>query len=423
MDETASSHAISCQSSVHSIARIALIATGGVATGVAVWFILAADYPLLRDEIWHWPAALVFGGGLPDIRVLASYFAGPGPLSYILWGNLHAAGVGLAGLRLTSLFSLVVFLIGTGFVARQLRTSTLALPIAFMLVQPYILTNGFLLMTDCLALALAVWTLYHLIAASRSKQLHHWIKAAVLMVALLYTRISFLSIPIGLALASLMDRDNRRPMLAAGVASIACVGPLVALWGGMVPLTLQGVHHPAFDPRHLNHMLAWLGFFFWPYLLSRSRWDFRAPIYLWGIPLLGLLSLTQWFMPFDDSATAAAGVVDNMIVMAGRFGPQWLSHVVFLVLWMFGLVLTTHAIMRAWGDPVRRMLAAMILPAATLPVLHPWWWERHALPVYLLVGLLAWTEPLKRRRVAVAWLIALAALALAHLIHVVVFFR
>jgi len=59
--------------------------------------------------------------------------------------------------------------------------------------------------------------------------------------------------------------------------------------------------------------------------------------------------------------------------------------------------------------------------AAGLPGLQPYWWERHAIPAYLFVGILAWSEPMKRKWIPIAWLSLLAALAIAHLVHVLVY--
>jgi len=216
------------------------------------------DHPLTRDEIWHWPALLLFGGGVPSVKVLASYYSGPGPLPYIIWGNLDALGVGLPVLRATSMLFLLLSVLGLVKVAKEMRAPSVPILVAFILVQPYILTTAFLLMTDCLALALAVWALYGVLAATRTGYTKYWILAGVATGCVLYTRIPYLSIPIGLGLAGLTDRTRRQQALATAMLSIAAVGPLIALWGGVSSLTMRGTHYFTLYLRHFNHLLAWL---------------------------------------------------------------------------------------------------------------------------------------------------------------------
>ncbi len=383
--------------------------------------LVGLDFPLTRDEIWHWPALLLFGGGLPSIKVLASYYSGPGPLPYIIWGNLHALGAGLPLLRATSMLFALLAALGLVKVAKEMRAPSVPILVAFILVQPYILTNALLLMTDCLALALAVWALYGVLAAIRTGYTKYWILAGVATGCVLYTRIPYLSIPAGLGLSALIGRTGRRQALATAMLSIAAVGPLIALWGGVSPLTMRGTHHFTLDLRHFNHLLAWLGFFYWPYLLTRSKWLSKKPMFLWILPLFAIGCLGTWFMPFDDYTTRAAGVVDHLVILTGEIGPGWLPHVFYFLLWGIGLSAVTHIAFQSWPIPARRTLLLMAICAAALPSLHPYWWERHAIPAYLLVGILAWSEPMKRRWIPIAWLSILAVLAIAHLVHVVVY--
>ena len=83
--------------------------------------------------------------------------------------------------------------------------------------------------------------------------------------------------------------------------------------------------------------------------------------------------------------------------------------------------MVTHVAFQAWPTAARRTILLMAVCGAALPVLHPYWWERHAIPVYLFVGLLAWSEPMKRKWLPIAWLSMLAALAIAHLVQVVAY--
>jgi len=379
------------------------------------------EYPLMRDETWHWPVLLLFGDGLPSIKVLASYCSGPGPLPYIMWGNLHAMGMGLSLLRATSLLFLSLAALGLVRVARELRAPSTLMVVAFILVQPYILTNAFLLMTDCLALALAVWSLCCILAGMKSGQSRYWALAAIAIGCLLYTRIPYLSIPVGLGLSGLMDGARRQQTLATAGICLAAVGPLIALWGGVSPLTMQGTHHMTLNLRHLNHLFAWLGFFYWPYLLTRSKWESARPVFLWALPVIATGALAAWFMPFDSYTTMAAGVVDHLVILTGDLGPGWLPHVFYFLLWGMGLCSVTHIAFQSWPIPARRTILLMAICAAALPALHPYWWERHAIPVHLFVGILAWSQSMERRWIAIAWLSLLAALAIAHLAHVLVY--
>ncbi len=387
--------------------------------GTAAIFYL--DYPLTRDEIWHWPNVVLFGCGLPSIKVLASYCSGPGPLPYIIWGNLYALGLGLPVLRATSM--LFALLAGWGLVrvARELQAPSVPILVAFILVQPYILTNAFLLMTDCLALALAVSSLYWILAGIKSGQTKYWALAGITIAGVLYTRILYLSIPVGLGLGALMDRGRRHKALATAMLSIAAFGPLIALWGGFSTPTNRAVHHLTLDLRHFNHLVAWLGFFYWPYVLTRIKWASTKPRFLFILPLFALGCLTTWFLPFGDYTTKTAGVVDHLVILTGAIGPGWLPHIFYFLLWGIGLFAVTHIAFQSWPIPVRRAILLMAICAAALPALHPYWWERHAIPVYLFVGILAWSEPMKRKWIPIVWLCLLGVLAIAHLVHVVVY--
>jgi len=399
------------------------VAASAVALFSGGMVILATmDVPLTGDEIWHWPVVLLFGRGLPTIEALASYHAGPGPLPYIIWGNLHAMGMGLGLLRATSLVFLGFAVVGLVKVARELRASSVAILVAFILVQPYILTNAFLLMTDSLALALAVWSLYWILAGIRTGETKYWAWAGFAVASVLYTRLPYVSIPIGLGLAALTTQTHQRQALSAAMLSIAAVGPLIALWGGFTALTMQGTHHLTIDPRSINHLLAWLGFFYWPYVLTRIRYDSTRPRLLWILPIIAIGCLTRWFMPFEQHRTAAAGVIDRLVILSGDVGPGWLPHVFYFLLWGMGLLTVVYTAFRSWPVPKRRVILLMALCAAALPALHSFgWWERHAIPAYLFVGILAWSEPMKRKWIPIAWLSLLAALAIAHVLHVVVY--
>ncbi len=398
---------------------------------VVIAGLVGLGFPLTRDESYHWAVTSLFGSGLPSIKVLASYYAGPGPLPYIIWGNLRALGAGLPLLRATSTLFLLLAVLGLVKVARELRAPSVPILVAFILVQPYILTNAFLLMTDCLALVLAVWALYGVLAATRTGYTKYWILAGIAAACVLYTRIPYLSIPAGLGLSALIGRTGRRQALATAMLSIAAVGPLIALWGGFASLTNQQAHHLTFRVQHYNHLLAWLGFFYWPYLLTRIKWDSTKAKLLWVLPVFLGGCLATWFLPFGGGVAGAlpaferspetAGVVDHLIILSGEFGLGWLPHIFYFLLWGMGLSAVTHIAFQSWPIPARRTILFMALCAAVLPGLQPYWWERHAIPAYLLVGILAWSEPMKRRWIPIAWLSILAVLAIAHLVHVVVY--
>lgn len=398
--------------------------TVGIVVGVVLGGIaglIGLDHPVTRDESYHWAVTLLFGGGLPSIEALASYYAGPGPLAYVMWGNLHSLGAGLPLLRLTSMLFLLVAVLGLAKVAQEMCAPSVAILVAFMLVQPYILVNAFLLMTDCLALALAVWALYGVLAGMRSGHIKHWVVAGIATACALYTRFPYLSIPAGLGLSALIGRTRRQHALATALLSVAAVGPLIALWGGFATLTHQDVHHLTLDVRHLNHLLAWLGFFYWPYILTCIKWEFGQRRFLWILPIVSVGCLARWFMPYDDYATRAAGVVDRLVILTGDVGPDWLPHIFYFLLWGVGLFTVVGIAFQSWPIPARRTILLMALCAAALPALSPYWWERHAIPAYLFVGILAWSEPMKRKWIPIAWLSILAVLAIAHLVHVIVY--
>ena len=90
------------------------------------------------------------------------------------------------------------------------------------------------------------------------------------------------------------------------------------------------------------------------------------------------------------------------------------------MLWGVGVCILGHVAFQSWPVPIRRTILLMAACAAVFPLLDPYWWERHAVPAYLLLGLLVWSEPLKRRWLPLAWLAMLIVLAVAHLAQAVV---
>ncbi|MEA3400295.1 MAG: glycosyltransferase family 39 protein [Armatimonadota bacterium] len=382
---------------------------------LAASVILGFYLPITRDEVHHWPVALLFGGGLPSIEVLASYRAGPGPLSYLIWGNLHAIGAELWLLRTTSMMFLILAAAGLIRLARSLQASSTAIMLAFIVLQPYVFINGFLLLTDALALALAAWALCWVLEGVKTGHAKYWMLSGVAIAALLYTRQPYVVIPVGLALTALLRKQWRTEAFATAALSLAAFGPLFALWGGFSTLTVQ--RSTAWKPEHFNHLLAWLSFFFWPYLLTRAKWTKPQSGLLWLVPAACLGLLTAGFLP--ASRLRGAGVMDHLVLLTGRLGPDWLPYGLYGILWAGGAVITSHVAFEGWSNPVRRPFLIMAVCAAGLPAICPIWWERHFIPAYLLVGILAWTEPLRRRWIAIGWLVIVGLLTMTHLGDVV----
>jgi len=384
--------------------------------GAAFW--LGCYLPITRDEIWHWPAALLFGGGLPDIKTLACYYSGPGPLSYIIWGNLHALGAGLPVLRALSMVCVLITTVGLARLGKALDAASLPIVVAFILLQPYVFINGFFLMTDALSMALAVWASYWICTAVKTSDRRYWLLAAVATAAVLYTRFPYLCIPFGVGFSGLLDRRNRSGLMGTAVVSLLSVGPLVALWGGFATLTRQMPSlRPGLYPHNINHELAWLGFFFWPYLFTRLQWAKETPRFLWVIPFIGLACLPFGYVPF--SRAPGCGVIDHLFVLTGEIGPKWSPYVFYIVCGAIGLAVVTHVAFRAWHDPVRRTVLFIALCAAAIPGISPAWSERHAIPAYLFMGILAWSEPFRRRWLIIAWLVFMGILSCTHLWHIV----
>ena len=371
--------------------------------------IIGIHLPLTRDEIWHWPAALLFSGGLPSVEVLAAYFSGPGPLPYIIWGNLHALGADLWLLRTTSMVFLLIACVGLILFLQQMGASEILVPSAFIILQPYVFLNGFLLMSDSLAIALAIWSLYFMSVGLSEGRLKSWIAVMVLMTGLLYTRQPYVAIPTGLLAASPLLRQERTRAMLSSLGSLAAVGPLLALWGGFSTLTRQA--SAGWAPENMNHLLVWLGFSFWPYLVSREKWAGPVHSALWLAPAIIIAFAMSGFLSL--SVLPEAGLMDHAVVLSARFGGELLPYILFSVMWATGAIICSHVFFRAWERTDWRPVLVMAVFATGLFSLAHAWKERHALPAYLLVGLLAWTEPFKRRWVVVGWILVMGLMAVA----------
>lgn len=398
--------------------------------GVVVAIPLAAvalatglDFKLVLDErFFHSKVIEAFAGTWPRIDI-SDYPSSSAPLSYALrvaFGQI--AGFEIARMRV---LSVVATYLATYLFYVLCKRSKLPYPVLsalVFLIFPYIFFYGFTLFPVSMALAFGIGALFYYLLDDPST--HQLLLGSVLATLAIYSRQSFLALPMGILLfeiwqaadhgiaelpSRLFTRERLRRISILSIPVILFV-PLAIIWGGVSPPTSQeiidGIGPLVPRPEHFNYILIFVGFYFAFTILRPQTLEIlrRVPRIL--ILVGALLPLFLLFpLEFHDTPTSStvAGLILRAIEIVRYSIGDMAAGIGMFGLWIAGLlVLVTVWIERPWSLEVRKLLSMAAIVVA-LVAFSPFVVERFYLllvPLLILVIHRAW----RSRYLLMAWI-------------------
>ncbi|MGQ9517063.1 MAG: hypothetical protein ACUVT1_07335 [Anaerolineae bacterium] len=311
----------------------------GLATGWA--------FPAQTDEVkFHWEVIQEFARQWPQVP-WQDYHSATGPLPYMLW----AAWGRVFGMTLPALRVLTTLMSWAGLLAfyRLARRQGYPMPLLVSLVlalSPYGFLHSFTIYTVNMGLVFAVLAMGWYLDAG-TKGWKALLAGGLFATLAAYCRQHYLFLPAGVGIWWLVRAVRRRRVtgsMAVDALLIALpallVAPLFAVWGGLVPPSMRGLHPLRLHPEHVMFLLIFAGLYgapagwtAWPAVWKdrRSTWLLLAlPAYVLFRPAFG---------PGVPDTTEGI-ILHALSIGQAALGPllPWLAEG---VLWLNGLAMGT----------------------------------------------------------------------------------
>jgi hypothetical protein len=366
------------------------------------------DYPIVRDERYHFPMAQTFGTGLPSLHLLRTYHDEQGPFLFWLLGNLTAAFHYAAWMqRLIILLMSMATVLLIRALACRLGSRYPGLPVLLIGFYPYFFGYSFLVLTDVPAVFFFVLSLYLFMGV---QPLSWWraVMASISLVCAVDIRICYVFACMGLLAAMIViERKLTTKTILIALLPVILMTPLIWLWRGLRPPWHQQVHSAQLAPDSLNLSIATLGFYFWPVFIVLRRRLARWSV----LSFPAILLLLYGFNP-----NTSKGWEFNAIL--GLLGSS--AYFVYCaILWVIGGLVLLRTYSQLPRCTAMRQLAAMLVFAIGVVSL-PFWLSKYAMGAYATLTLLTFGgRDIASERVWIAY----AWCAVLCIVSVVLFFR
>lgn len=335
--------------SLHAVVAGAGIVLG--LTGTSDW----------SDEAFHHlPVIETFAAQMPR-PVLSDYLSATTPGYHLVMACVLRAGLGEGALHLVNaLIGAAVVAIFAYGVGKRAGFATGVLIGSMLALSPYMLSASVWLMTDnagLLFVVLAAEATLRLLERRGGSATTGWFGVALVAVAGALVRqiVVFASGFVGALMVSCAIAERRLPTVrelvesvAALVPSIALVGLLVWLWGGLVPPAYLDYHGAGGNPVTPVYALAVVGFWGLPILFAVP--GFRKEVFTRasGLVACGALPL----LLVVSSSYAKHVRWGGVIWTASRFFPVVAGRSVLVVgLALVGVVSVAAFLRVAWRSP------------------------------------------------------------------------
>jgi hypothetical protein len=348
------------------------------------------------DEIrYHLPATLQYMEQFPHLD-LRNYQSASGPLPYVIfmfWAR--AFGANIVSLRVAvMLFGLLTLLVAWALLEGE-KLSTRVLITLLLFLHPYFLFRSFSLYTVVPALFFGLLSLLMLRKYEANHPRYFFLLAYVICsTAAVTSRQVYLSYALGVPLFAMASRLPRvRNLFSHGVrhsygsvvlmiVPVLILGLLVLHWGGLTPPMFASYNYSGVNFAHVDFMLVFLGFWFWPLCLDNLK---RVPKWVYLVAALAAVHLIWTPLPLykADPKESYLGVIGAVYTwLAGLNLPLLLLKTSQIVLWVLGVV-----ILVLLGQQRDEPYALISLVHFVIMLSVPFVWERYYFAAFPTVWL------------------------------------
>jgi hypothetical protein len=380
----------------------------------AMILLVGLNFRLIIDEgQFHLKVIASFVDRWPQLWLaVADYPSASTPLPYLIWA-LYGKLVGFEIWKLRLLSVLVSFAAANLFydLCRRRNMPHPLLSALIFVLFPYSFFHAFTVYTISFGLLFGVWALHYYLQDTDTPS--SLLRASLLAALAVYCRQFYIALPLGMLAYRVLRPAHGRllhwrqhDVLHWLILSLPvwAVLPLLWLWGGLTPPSLQDQHFTCFVPEHLNFLPILVGFYFLPALLD--AWSSRLFKTKGIVAVAFFAPLYLVFTPAYAEETGRIGAATGLILHGlDLLSSVWalLPAIAQFALWWIGAVILTMLISGPIDGEKAKLLACLAAFVVTI-TLTPYVGERFYL--FAVAPLILLTHRLRyHSRLLFSWLL------------------